>query len=102
MVYGRELNNPMPIQFSGKQPTAETMRSNTFDIERDVDLAKVKTMIDAAPSHAKFGDGKVTHIIIERDLPSSTKLIVRVYVNAPRRSGYVEYSSEGKVLRVHD
>ena len=102
VIQGRVLVHPMAIQFSGKQPTADTVRSNTFDIERDIDLTKVKTMIDAAPGHTKFDGGKVTHVIIHRELPFSTALVVLVYVNAPRRSGYVRYSAEGKVLKVHD
>ena len=43
----------------------------------------------------------MTHIIIERDLPFSADIVIRVYVSGPRNSGFLEFDAQGNVLEIN-
>ncbi len=46
-------------------------------------------------------EGEVTHVIVTRDLPFSPNIVIRVYVNGPRNSGFVEADAQGTILAVN-
>jgi hypothetical protein len=98
---GHRFAEPAPIKFSSK-PTLEKLRNTTFDLEQDINLAALKGMIDAAPRNSQVEGATVTHVVIHNNLIPGDGLVVNVYVDAPRRSGYVSYAANGKVLRVYN
>jgi DNA-directed RNA polymerase subunit RPC12/RpoP len=67
----------------------------------DVHLSQLPELIRSAEAVLSLQEAKPTHVIIEK--PSSTvhaPVVIRVYVSSARASGYVEYSTDGKKLRV--
>jgi hypothetical protein len=98
---GHRFIEPAPVKFSSK-PTLEQLRNTTFDLEQDINLASLKGMIEAAPRNSQVEGATVTHVVIHNNLIPGDGLVVNVYVDAPRRSGYVRYAANGKVLRVYN
>ncbi len=95
---GGHLDGPSPVRIFGHKPTPESMRANTFALS-EVPLDKLPAMIDDAPKRVK---GEVTHAIVKRGVPFHTEVRWRIFVNSPRRSGFVDYALDGQVVEVSD
>lgn len=67
----------------------------------DVALDKVPALIRQTVKALDYeADAKPSHIIVERNLPFSKDVVIRVYVKSARDSGRVDYKADGTVLRV--
>jgi hypothetical protein len=75
------------------------LESNLFS-STEVAWDAIPAAIATAAEQAAIPDGEITHVIVERDLPFKPDIVVRVYVNSPRESAYVEFDSQGNVLEV--
>ncbi len=70
-----------------------------FSLE-DVDFKLVSKLTKQALSELKIEEGKITHVMLERDSFNAKRdPIWRVYVNGSRESGFVEFSVTGEKRR---
>jgi hypothetical protein len=84
-----------PVRLVGDGDLESNLFSST-DVAWDV----IPATVASAAEQAAIRDGEITHVIVERDLPFKPDIVLRVYVNSPRESAYVEFDSQGKVLEV--
>lgn len=88
-----KVSEPEAASLCGKGQLAD----NLFD------LAEVK--LDALPALAREAvrridpeAGSVDYILVRRDLPSSDEVRLRVYVQSPRKPGYIDADRNGQPL----
>jgi hypothetical protein len=89
-----------PVKFTGKQPTEKDLLNATFDI-KEIDFTKLATMIKEAPVKTEVPDGKVSHVMIKKQLPFSNKTSIRIFVNGERKDGNLEYNPDGTVKKIY-
>ncbi|CAN5476449.1 hypothetical protein BH10ACT2_BH10ACT2_23930 [soil metagenome] len=74
--------------------------SKVFTIDA-VDWAAVAALAAEAPRLTAVEEGEVTHIFITRDaFTDAHDVVVRVYVNGPRSSAFIEATPDGTVIRI--
>ena len=62
---------------------------------------KLSSVIQGALEDLPLERGKVSHVILTRDVFSKLEPVIRVYVSGPRDGGgYIEYEASGKRRRV--
>lgn len=89
-----------------QEPEPERLGSDKTNLDKllfaldEIDFARVPALLRSAARDLAIEQGSVTHVIIERGGFGTKAPCVRVYVNGPRDSGYVEYDARGKRLRV--
>lgn len=86
------VDDGAPLKFTGRQPTEKDLAATTFAIE-EVDFAQVPKIAQDAIAALALEGAETTHMILERR--DGGKVRWRVYVNSPRRSGSVEYETNG-------
>ncbi len=85
---------------SPKQNDAEAANS-VFSIDQ-VNWAGLSALVAGAVDVAKVEQGTVTHLSVGRDTFSpGGAIVIRVYVDGPRSSAYVEADANGTVIAVH-
>jgi hypothetical protein len=92
------LGEAKPVKIFGGKPTEASMRRNTFAAS-DADFSKLARILKDAPRRVP---GKVTHAMLKRGLPFHNEVRWRVYLDAPRSNGSVEYDLAGNVIKVWD
>jgi hypothetical protein len=65
-----------------------------------VALDKIPDLIRSTVSQLGYEAAEPSHVIIERNLPFTKNVVIRVYVSGARESGRIDYTAEGKVQRV--
>lgn len=65
----------------------------------DLDWGIVPGLVDRTPVDLDMADAKVSHVIVEKNLPFSPELVIRVYVSGPRASGRIDYFADGRLMR---
>lgn len=86
-----EVDEPDP------QRNEDDLESKLFSTDA-VAWAVIPALAEGSPAALGIGDGEVTHIIITRGF-NGGEPVIRVYVNSPRDSGYLEArASTGEVL----
>lgn len=65
----------------------------------DIDWSIIPGLVERTPTDLGIEGGKVSHVIVEKNLPFSPDLVIRVYVSTDRRSGRIDYFADGRVLR---
>jgi hypothetical protein len=91
------LGDPDPVnvqRYRGK------LDSHLFDLD-DLALELVPMLVETTMRRLEYEDAKVTHIVIQRNLPFSKDVVIRVYAHGPRESGRVEFTADGKFKRVY-
>jgi hypothetical protein len=66
-----------------------------------VALDKLPELIAATLRDLAYEEAKVSHVIVENNRPFSKHVVMRVYASGPRESGRIDYTAQGKVLRVY-
>lgn len=95
--------DPAPVQFSGPQPTVEDLRTQSFDIESDLDWPALAKSIEQTRTLLKDLEGlEITHVTIQRALPFSSDLRCRVFAKGTRRGAFVDFDAKGKLVKVND
>lgn len=101
-IRGGLVGAPTPIKFVGDKPTVESMAESSFDLEKDVSWPALAGMVKETNTRLKASSPTATHIHIQRALPFSKDVKVRVFASGERRNGFVDFDATGKVLKVHD
>lgn len=74
--------------------------SKVFTIDA-VDWDAIAALAAEAPRLASVEEGEVTHITINRDVFNEAHdVVVRVYLNGPRNSAFIEASTDGTIIRI--
>jgi succinyl-diaminopimelate desuccinylase len=68
--------------------------TNLFTL-RDAALDKIPELVKHATTQVDAQNGKVTRIVLRRQLPQTDALRFRVYVESPRLSGHVDFDASG-------
>lgn len=91
------LGDPEPVRLSGSD---RDLGRVVFSLDQ-LPFDKLAGIIQASLKDLPLEEGKVTHVILTRDVFSKEKPVMRVYLSSPRDSGgYVEYDASGKRGRV--
>jgi hypothetical protein len=90
------LGEPAPVRLVGDGDLEANLFSDT-----DVRWKAIPDLVAGALSVTEIADGEVTHVIVQRNLPFSDQVVIRVYVDSPRKSGFIEADAQGNVLRVN-
>ncbi len=95
-LWANKLEDPEPVRLGSDKQQLDGI---LFSLE-NVDFTRVPKLIQQALSALKLEEGKVTHVILERDsFRPKHEPVIRVYVNGARDSGFVEFSVRGDKLR---
>jgi len=70
------------------------LETNLFPL-RNVALERIPNLVTAAATQVDPEAGKVTRILIRRQLPHTDAVRFRVYVDSPRVSGHADFDSNG-------
>jgi hypothetical protein len=73
------------------------LATNLFNL-RDVALDKLPDLLMQAAVQVDAQDGKVTRLVVRRQLPQTDAVRLRVYVESPRLSGYADFDASGTPL----
>ena len=92
-----KVGEPSPERLVGREKA--NLQAHLFELA-SVDFGLVPKLVADARARLGFQDAKASHVILERDLPSSPNVRWRVYVSSPRDSGNVEYEAGGAMKRV--
>jgi len=84
-----------PVQLIGEGDLEANLYSDT-----EVNWAAIPGLIEASAAALAIEGGEVTHVIVERNLPFTADVVIRVYVNGPRNSGFVEADAQGNITAV--
>lgn len=87
------LSTGTPIELRGKG----NLSQNLFPLSA-LDLSALPTIVDAAVAKIDPENGKVSRVLIRRNLPQDESVGVRVYVESPLRSSHVDADARGKLL----
>jgi len=91
------LEAPEPERLSGRDK--QNVDKLVFSLDA-LEFTKLPGLLTGAAADLAIEAGAVTHVIIERGGFGAKAPVVRVYVNGPRDSGYVEYDLNGRRTRV--
>jgi hypothetical protein len=67
----------------------------------EVDWAAISALVAEAPAAVSVEDGQVTHVVIERALPFSSDIRIRVFVSGTRDSGFVDGAADGTMISIN-
>ena len=79
--------------------TMVTDPANSVFRATDVDWAILPGLVERTPSALGVDGGTVSHVMVEKNLPFSPDLVIRVYVTAPRGGGRIDYFADGRQMR---
>lgn len=88
-----EVKEPSVVELRG----AGKLDENLFPIE-SVYLKAIPRLCSIAVDHVDPQDGRVSHLIVRRNLPFSQDVRFRLFVDSPRRSGLLDANRFGHPL----
>ena len=86
---------PEPVTLTGDGDLESNLFSNT-----DVNWAAIPGLVQAALAQIPIEGANVSHINIERNLPFSADVQIRVFVDGTRGSGYLDADAQGNIITV--
>ena len=90
------LGESSPVRLVGGGDLEANLFSST-----DVKWKAIPALVASAVEVTGVEDGEVTHVIVQRNLPFTADVVIRVYVNGPRTSGFVEADAQGNILEIN-
>lgn len=90
-----ELEAPEPVRLIA----VDDLEAALFTAD-EVDWSAIAPLVAGAPGAVQIPDGEVTHVIVERPLPFSADVRMRVFVNGARDSGYVDADANGVIIAI--
>ncbi len=90
------LSSPAPVTLTGDGDLEANLFSDT-----DVNWAAIPALVDAALAQIPIEGAEVTHVIVQRNLPFTDTVQIRVFVNGTRSSGYLDADAQGNILAVN-
>jgi succinyl-diaminopimelate desuccinylase len=88
-----KVEAPLPIELRG----GAGLEDNLFPLD-SVSLDKIPELTRLAVQRIDSHDGKVSYVLVRRDLPDSDEVEFRIYVDSPRKSGHLDADHNGKPL----
>lgn len=88
-----EVKGPAVVELKG----AGKLEENLFPLE-SVYLKAIPRLCSIAVDHVDPQDGRVSHLIVRRNLPFSQDVRFRLFVDSPRRSGLLDANRFGHPL----
>lgn len=88
-----KLSDPIAVKLMGKGKISD----NAFAL-RDIDLAKLPSVVAAARRRIDIPEGAVSRVVVKRNLPESLDVRFRVFVTSQRRDGFIDADPTGKLL----
>ncbi|HEV8550530.1 MAG TPA: succinyl-diaminopimelate desuccinylase, partial [Polyangiaceae bacterium] len=64
----------------------------------DVSLEKIPEVVSAAAAKVDAQDGRITRVLVRRQLPQTDAVRLRVYVESPRLSGQADFDINGNPI----
>lgn len=66
-----------------------------------VDWVAISNLVADAVRISKVEQGEVSYLIVQRDtFTAELPMVVRIYVNGPRGSAYIQAAADGTVINV--
>lgn len=93
---GGRLGDPIPVQLFGDGD----LDASVFAAS-EVDWSAISELVAQAPDAVSVEGGVVTHVHVERALPFSSDIQVRVFVNGTRDSGFVDGTADGTMISIN-
>lgn len=90
------LGTPAPVTLMGDGDLEANLFSDT-----EVNWAAIPVLVDTALAQIAIEGAEVTHISIQRNLPFTDTVQIRVFVNGTRGSGYLDADAQGNVIAVN-
>jgi len=87
------LHDPRPVHTS----KSDAFEAKLFGVG-EVRWDKLPELARTALAQLALPDAAVTHAIVERNFDGAVG--IRIYVDGPRRGGYLEAAADGRVLKV--
>ncbi len=87
------LEKPVAVRLLGNGKLDE----NLFPLA-DAELAAIPELGRAAVATVDERFGKVSHVLLRRNLPQDESIQFRVYVQSPMKDGYVDADASGKLI----
>lgn len=87
------LEKPVPVRLLG----AGKLDENLFPLS-DAQLDAIPELCRSAVKTVDERFGKVSHVLLRRNLPLDENVQFRVYVQSPAKDGYVDADASGKLL----
>lgn len=75
------------------------LEANLFS-DTEVNWAVIPTLVETALAQIPIEGAEVSHISVQRNLPFSDAVQIRVFVNGTRTSGYLDADAQGTVINV--
>jgi hypothetical protein len=95
---GGVVSPPSPERVSSSEK--KSLETRLFDFD-EIPFSSLPQLVDSTVTELGYERGKVSHVIVERNLPFSPPVLVRVYVSGPRDSGRIDYLTSGKVHKIY-
>jgi hypothetical protein len=98
MLRDNRVGDPAPVTLTGDGDLETNLFSDT-----DVNWAAIPTLVGSALENIDK-DGSVTHVHVARNLPFSSDIQIRVFVDAGSgggAGGYVDADAQGKIVSVN-
>ena len=90
-----DLSGPAPVTLTGDGDLEANLFSDT-----EVNWAVIPTLVETALAQIPIEGAEVSHISVQRNLPFSDAVQIRVFVNGTRTSGYLDADAQGTVINV--
>jgi hypothetical protein len=90
------LGSPVPVRLVGDGD----IEANLYSAD-EVDWPAIGALVAAAPGAVAVEGGAVTHLNVQRSLPFSDSIRIRVFVNGTRDSGFVDADANGTIFSVN-
>lgn len=92
---GGSVGEPAPVMLTGDGD----LESNLFS-DNEVNWAAIPALVEAALAQIPIEGATVSHISVQRNLPFTADIQIRVFVNGTRSSGYLDADAQGNILNV--
>ncbi len=87
------LETPRPVRLQGTGKLEE----NTFRLH-DARLDRIPELTKRAIAAVDGKHGRVSHVLLRRNLPHDVDVRFRVYVTSPIRDGYLDATADGELI----
>jgi hypothetical protein len=94
---GSTVSAPKPERLTVEKGKLEAY---LFDLD-EVAFDKIGALAEATVSELAYDQGAVSHVIVERGLPFTKTVVIRIYVSGARDSGRIDYDKTGRVHKVY-
>ena len=88
-----KVSEPVAVELRGEGE----LEDNLFPLEQ-VQLDRVPDLCEQARRKVDPAAGRVSHVLVRRNLPESMDVQLRVYVTSPAKDGYLDADRNGRAI----